>query len=132
MIAEWLTRWLSLGLGLASLTREKADELAQELVRRGQMSREEAREMVDRLLKQADQQREEMRRAVQQQLQRVMETAGVARREELEALRARVAELERRLGVTPPADSPGDGEGVPPAGGGTPPEGEQAPGASEG
>ena len=41
MISELLEKVLLLGVGTASLTRDKIDELVDELVKRGQMTREE-------------------------------------------------------------------------------------------
>lgn len=92
-----LGRWLLAGLGLAALTREKAEELLQDLVRRGEITRDEATRLGQEIRERALGQRSEWRQRLDEEGQRFWASAGVATRAELEELRRKVAALEERL-----------------------------------
>jgi polyhydroxyalkanoate synthesis regulator phasin len=85
------------GLGAAAITREKADELAEELVRRGKLTREEAREVADELVagKKGEGKRLAERAGVA--LAGLFHELGLATERRYEELELRVAQLEHRL-----------------------------------
>lgn len=95
-----------MGLGLAWITKDKAEEVVSELVRQGQVSLEQSREAVNQLLEEAEEQRGELTRFVNAQIERGIEAAGLARREDIRQLEERVARLERLLasGQSPDGD----------------------------
>lgn len=96
-MSDAMTKWLAIGLGMAALTKEKAEELIADLVQRGQMSRDEGGEILGRLLQQAEQQKAELRQSLSTQMKRLIDTAGLASRADLAALSDRVRALEERL-----------------------------------
>lgn len=92
------------GIGAISITREKAEDLVNELSRRGQMSREEARGLVDEMVERGEKEREEMNRTIRQQVRKSVEDMGLASKEDvhelihrIEVLEARIAELRARM-----------------------------------
>ena len=56
MIGEAIRRVLATGLGLAVLTKEKAEELVNEFVRQGELSREEGERLLDDITRRAQEQ----------------------------------------------------------------------------
>ncbi|MBE3577074.1 MAG: hypothetical protein IMX00_05220 [Limnochordales bacterium] len=90
-------RWLLAGLGLAALTREKAEEIIQDLVRRGKISREEARDLGRQIQERGESQWAEWRQWLADNSQRLFATAGLVTREELARLERKVAVLEERV-----------------------------------
>ena len=90
-------RFALAGLGWAALTVEAADELADELAQRLRVDRREARETVQDVL--ASWKREADRAGVRREevAERALARLGLVRREELEDLALRVAQLEHRL-----------------------------------
>ncbi|HEX6972371.1 MAG TPA: hypothetical protein VF234_09140 [Limnochordia bacterium] len=97
MILDLLTKWLAVGIGMAALTKERAEELLADLVQQGRLSREEGRAILDRIMREADQQKEALRAGLAEQRRRVLNTAGVATTEELAELKARLGMLEERV-----------------------------------
>ncbi len=85
------------GVGAVALTAERADELAEELARRGGMTREEARRVID---DQTSRWRGEASRIGERagaSLQSVFHEVGLVTRDEYSELELRVAQLEHRL-----------------------------------
>lgn len=104
-ISSWsdlLVRSLELGLGAATLTLDTAQRLVNDLIGRGQMTREEGASVVDRLMAIGRDQRTQLMDMIDRGTERAMTRMDLARRSDLEALRQRVAELEKAvLGVAP-------------------------------
>ena len=106
-MVEALRKLLLAGLGTLDLTEEKARAVFNDLVARGEMSDKEARELIANWTKRASEQRGRLREDVDQAVNRTLEAMGLARRTDLDALNARLAELERKLSGAaepPPAD----------------------------
>jgi polyhydroxyalkanoate synthesis regulator phasin len=109
VLGDLLRRGFVTGLGLAWVTKEKAEELVGEWVRQGRVSLEQSREAVDRLLKEAEEQRGELLKVINAQIGRGIEAAGLAKAQELKAVEERLAKLEHLLrqtsrGQEPPED----------------------------
>ena len=87
-------------VGAASLTRERAEAIAAELVRRGQMREDEGRAMVDRLMARV---RGEggavsgVQGKLEGGMQGAMRQLGVVHKNELQDVEMRLAELEHRV-----------------------------------
>ena len=85
------------GVGLASLGAEVADELADDLARRMGIEREAMRGAVRDTFAAWRAEAERLGARRDEVVERSLEKAGVARREEVEDLDLRVAQLEHRL-----------------------------------
>ena len=107
-----LERALLLALGAAALTRERVQEVVDEVVRRGELTRREGKDLVDDLMERASDQGSGLRQRFDANLQDLFRQWGLATHGEWEELNLKVAQLERRLslleGAPPAADKPGD------------------------
>lgn len=83
---ELLERAVLIGLGLASLTQEKAKAWADELTKRGELRREEIRRWVDDLVARGEKSREELRKMLREEVRKALKEMGLATREDIEAL----------------------------------------------
>src|SRR5690606_8298276 len=81
MVSDRVRRWMIASIGLAALTKEKVEELAQELVRSGEADGQNSKELARSLLRQVEEQRDELRKLVERQVKRVLESAGVVLKE---------------------------------------------------
>lgn len=92
-----LSELLLAGVGWATLGVEAADELADDLARRVGVDREEMRSALKDTVRawRADAERVGTRR--DEAVERVLQRSGLARREELDDLALRVAQIEHRL-----------------------------------
>jgi polyhydroxyalkanoate synthesis regulator phasin len=98
-LRDVIEKTLLLGLGAAALTRDRVQRVADEFVRRGQLSAEEGREMVEDL---ATRSRDEARSAIRgadSVIQSVFKEFGVASRREVEDLEFKSRQLEHRLAL---------------------------------
>jgi len=104
-MVEALRKLLLAGLGTLDLTEEKLKAVFSDLVARGEMSEKEARELITNWTKRATEQRGRMKEDLEQAVNRTLQAMGLAKRSDVDALSARLAELERRMsgaGDTPP------------------------------
>ena len=97
MADSLIEKVLLLGIGAASLTREKIIELSDELVRRGQMTREEGQKFVDEAVIRAEKEGGQMADRVGDAFQDTLKTLGIAGRASLDELEHRVAVLEAKV-----------------------------------
>jgi polyhydroxyalkanoate synthesis regulator phasin len=86
------------GLGLAVLTKDKAEELVQDLAQQAKLSENEGKELVDSLMKQSDEARQDFQAKVDEAVLAVVKRLHLATRDEVEQLRAKVEELSARVG----------------------------------
>jgi len=86
-----------LGLGVISLTKEKAEEAVDDLIKRGEVSREERFKMVDKLLKEAEKQEEELSGKISEIVQKAIAKIGLATKKDLADVSNRLAEIEKRI-----------------------------------
>jgi len=98
-----LRKLLLAGLGTLDLTEEKARAIFNDLVARGELSEKDARELITTWTKRAGEQQAKLQERIEQGVRTALDAAGLARRAELDALAARVAELEKQ--TAPPAAS---------------------------
>jgi len=94
---DLVKRWLLIGLGLAALTKEKAEEIVLDLVQRGEMSREEGKSLIDNVLRRTDAGKHEVRDRLHAEVRRFLKGTGIAARDDIENLRAEIEALNTRL-----------------------------------
>lgn len=100
-----------MGLGALEITRERTKEIADDLTERGKMSKSDAKVVAEKITEVAEKQQDVVRSAVAKETDRAMKNAGVATKDDLDSLRAEIAELKEMIaasvnaGGTAPADS---------------------------
>jgi polyhydroxyalkanoate synthesis regulator phasin len=85
------------GIGAVALTKDRADELVDELTRRGRMAPAEAREMVDEVTTRWRREALRFGERTSTSLAGVMRELGLVTRREWEELELRLAQVEHRL-----------------------------------
>ncbi len=96
-IRDLVERAFLVGLGTASLTKDRVQSIADELVHRGQLSGEEGKDMVEKVVGRS---REEARAALHQadsSVQGAYGHLGLATKRELQDMDFRVRQLEERV-----------------------------------
>ncbi len=96
-LRELLERMLLAALGAVALTRDRAEELAEELAERGSMSRDEAREAIDDVTGRWRRDATRFGERAGSSLGGVFRDVGVVPRRDYEELELRLAQLEHRL-----------------------------------
>lgn len=85
------------GLGLLSLTKEKAEEFVDDLIKRGELSRKEKFKMVDRLLKEAERQEDELVQRINRSIQKIITDLGLPTKKDIDGISKRLEEIEKKI-----------------------------------
>jgi polyhydroxyalkanoate synthesis regulator phasin len=86
------------GVGLAVLTKDKAEEMIKDITQQAKLSEHEGKELMDSLMKQSDQARQDFQSKLDEAVLAVVNRLHLATRDEVESLRARVEELSAKVG----------------------------------
>ncbi len=84
-------------VGAAYMTKEKAEEIVNELIAKGQLSKEEKAQKVKELMEKAEEKVKEFSSYVESQAKRAVDALHSGERKEIESLRAQVEELRRQV-----------------------------------
>ncbi|MCA8943085.1 MAG: polyhydroxyalkanoate synthesis regulator [Planctomycetes bacterium] len=95
-MSDLFQRIVDLTLGVVGVSKDKAEAIVEELVKRGEMTRDAGDRAVDHLVERGQEARGELSAMIEAQFEKLVERMQLATKAELEALRARVAELESR------------------------------------
>ena len=87
---ERIERGILLGWGVLSLTRERAQAIADELVERGEARKEEVRELADRLATRGEKERDALRKLIQEELAQILGKANLATKQDIKALEKKI------------------------------------------
>ncbi len=95
---ELVRKAFILGWGAVALTREAAEKLVDELVKKGEVGQEEARDLVNDLLERGKKGREEVQKVIRQEMARVLGDLNLPSRDDLLRLEEKVDRLLQRGG----------------------------------
>jgi polyhydroxyalkanoate synthesis regulator phasin len=94
---KMIEKVLYLGLGMFSVTRDRIEKIVDELMEKGEISLEEAGEVVENLIKRGEEERKAIRKLVQEEMGGWKKDFSTSTQSELEELKARISELEKRF-----------------------------------
>lgn len=97
-IRELFEKSFLLGLGTLALTRETAQRIVDDLVKKGQAQREEAEEFVERLVKRGEEERNALRKLVRDEIKQALSGLHLATKKDVDALSKKIDALTERLG----------------------------------
>ena len=103
---EYLKKIGFLGIGIAALTKEKAEAVVEDLVKRGELSADEGKALVNDLLSKSEDQRKELAKKIDADVKKAITDVGVVTRKDMEALEKRISKLEKPVNTgksKPPA-----------------------------
>ena len=95
---ELIKKALYTGVGMAVLTKEKAEELVKELTQQAKLSEQEGKELFDGLLKQSEQARTDFQAKVDEAVLSVVKRLNLASKDEVDNLRTKIDELSAKVG----------------------------------
>ncbi len=82
------------GVGLAEMTKDKINEHARELVKKGKLSQKEGRDLTEKMLKKAEQTGKDLQKQVEKRVEQALHKLQVASKKDLDKLAARIRKLE--------------------------------------
>jgi polyhydroxyalkanoate synthesis regulator phasin len=96
-MAGLIEKSLLLGLGVATLTRDKVVQFVNKLVEEGEVKAEEAPNIIEKLVARGKENREELRKLVQEELDKLHISTPLASREDIEALSQKIDDLSAKI-----------------------------------
>lgn len=94
---DLLKKTMFAGIGLAAMSKEKVEHWAKDFAKSAELSAEKGEEFVSEVVGKSESMRQELETTVAKLVDDALEKAHVANQRDLEALTARVAELEAKL-----------------------------------
>lgn len=74
------------GIGLLSMTREKAQKVIEELTHEGELQKNEVKQWVDQLSDRGEEERQALRKLVRDEVKKVLDEMGLATKEDIQKL----------------------------------------------
>jgi polyhydroxyalkanoate synthesis regulator phasin len=92
---------ISFGIGLFDYTKEKVENLVDELVKRGEVSQQDGPQAVEELWEKAEKEQSAFWNKVKTYINSIVDEMPLVRRGDFKALEERLAALEKRVGERP-------------------------------
>jgi polyhydroxyalkanoate synthesis regulator phasin len=96
-LKDLIERTFLAGMGAAALTKDRIQELVEELVNKGQMNAEEGREVAERLLARSREEARSVLKKADSSLHGAYRELGLGSKQDLDDLAQRVEQLEHRV-----------------------------------
>jgi polyhydroxyalkanoate synthesis regulator phasin len=94
---DFFNKAMNFGLGAISITREKAENLIDEMVEQGEISREEAKQTMEELIRKGNEQRMQIQNIIKDEFNNFKTDNAYVKKVEFDTLEVRVTELEARI-----------------------------------
>ncbi len=85
------------GVGLAALTKEKIEEVVQEVVEKGKLSEKEGKEFIEELLKKSEGAREKLEGQIEKAVQATLNKMNLVTRDEFSKLERQIRQLKKAV-----------------------------------
>ncbi len=105
---DLIKKALLTGVGIASLTKDKVDELAKELIDKGKISEQEGEKLVQDLFDQAEESRETLKSQTESLVKNIIAKMHLARVEDIELLKSEIEQLRAEIATLPKTDKKED------------------------
>ena len=94
---DFLKNVVNLGVGALVITKEKAEKIADELVKKGEFGQEEGRKFVNELIEKGEESKKEITAQIEDVVKGVLEKLDMPTRKELSELKSQIEELKQKL-----------------------------------
>jgi polyhydroxyalkanoate synthesis regulator phasin len=85
-LQEFLEKSMSFGLGLAAYSREKIEELVEEMVRKGEVAQKDARQFAGDLVQRGEEQRIEFKKLIHSEVTAILDKLDLIRKSDVQEL----------------------------------------------
>lgn len=92
-MASIFSKAILAGMGALSLTREKVEEVVDDLVKRGEISLDEKQGVLSDLVKAAEKRHDEAQEFIRKEVRKVLNALDIPTRQEFNALREEIEQL---------------------------------------
>ena len=92
----FIENMLLAGLGGLTITREKAEEIVADLVKKGEVARNDQSEFVNRLLEKGENTRTEIEKLFEKSMAKVLDRLNIPTKSDIDVLVKKIDELARK------------------------------------
>lgn len=85
------------GIGALDLTREKAEEILEELAKKGEIASEEKGDLLKEIVKRGEEQKEQIEGKVEKVIEKVISRTRIATVNDIKRLEEKIEKLERKI-----------------------------------
>jgi polyhydroxyalkanoate synthesis regulator phasin len=78
------------GIGLLSMTYEKAQKIVDELIQRGEVQKDEAKDWVESLVQRGDEERQSLRKLIHDEVKSTLDELGLVTKQDLQDLASKI------------------------------------------
>lgn len=94
---DFIKNMIYKGVGLASLSKNKIEDMVKEISEATELSEEEGKRLVKEFMEESRKAKQDMERQVNSAVQKVIEKMNVPSKKEIESLKSRLDKLEKKL-----------------------------------
>jgi polyhydroxyalkanoate synthesis regulator phasin len=94
---ELIKKAVFTGIGIASLTKDKIEDLAKELATKGKMSEQEGEKLIQEILNRAEESRTTLNSQTEKLVRKTIDKMQLARSEDIDLLKAEIAMLREEI-----------------------------------
>jgi polyhydroxyalkanoate synthesis regulator phasin len=92
---EYTRKLALLGIGIAALTREKAEEIVNELVETGDLSEDDGKKMVKDLMSSSSKHKSALEKKIEDEVKKAATKLNLASKDDIKRLERKIAALEK-------------------------------------
>lgn len=85
------------GIGVASLTKEKIEDVAQEFVEKGKLTESEGKKLVDELVVKSEESKEDVKKQVEELVNSSLEKMNIAKSSDIDELKSEIQALKEQI-----------------------------------
>ncbi len=100
MMFDLIRKAMLTGVGLASISIDKIDEIAKEMMEQGNLTEQEGRKLVQEMMGYAEKSKEQLEKQVAFYVEKALDKMDVARKKEVEELRETLLQLQEKIEKT--------------------------------
>lgn len=91
---ELIKKAMLTGLGVASLTKEKIEEIGRDFIDQGKLSQQEGEKLMEDLRVRVEESKEEIKKQIEERVEEVLKKMNLVRSSELDDLKRQIKELQ--------------------------------------
>ena len=97
-MSDLIKKTILTGLGIASLTKEKAENLVKDLIKEGEVSEGEGSKLVKELLEKVEDNKKTMEKKIGKTVCDALKKMNIPSRKDITSLNSKIDKLEKKLG----------------------------------
>ena len=91
---ELIKKAMFTGLGVASLTKEKVEEIGRDFIEQGKLSQQEGEKLMEELRARVDESKQEIKKQIENRVEEILKKMNLVRMSDLDELKLQIKELQ--------------------------------------